>query len=125
LKSISEQGQNRPTAKFRPGQSGNPGGRPKTTALLRQLAQDQAEANVRALVEIRDNKRASASARIAAIRELFDRGFGKAIQTVDGKADLLLPVHFVIEGLYDSESAPSVNRRMNDTCAPSQKRQNN
>jgi hypothetical protein len=93
-------------AKFRPGESGNPGGRPKTTALLRQLAQDQAEANVRALVEIRDNKRAAASARIAAIRELFDRGFGKVIQTVDGKADLL-PVHFVIEGLYDSASASS------------------
>lgn len=103
-------------AKFRPGQSGNPGGRPKTTALLRQMAQDQAEANVRALVEIRDNKRASASARIAAIRELFDRGFGKAIQTVDGKADLL-PVHFVIEGLYDSESASTANQFMNDTNA--------
>jgi len=110
-------------AKFRPGQSGNPGGRPKTTALLRQMAQDQAEANVRALVEIRDNKRASASARIAAIRELFDRGFGKAIQTVDGKADLL-PVHFVIEGLYDSEGAPSISHRMNDANARPREKHN-
>jgi hypothetical protein len=109
-------------AKFRPGQSGNPGGRPKTTALLRHLAQDQVEANVRALVEIRDNKRASASARIAAVRELFDRGFGKAIQAVDGKADLL-PVHFVIEGLYDSEATPSANHFINDANARPQKRQ--
>jgi hypothetical protein len=108
-------------AKFRPGQSGNPGGRPKTTALLRQLAQDQAEANVRVLVEIRDNKRASASARIAAVRELFDRGFGKAIQTVDGKADLL-PVHFVIEGLYDSESASSKNHLTHNANASPRKR---
>ena len=107
-------------AKFRPGQSGNPGGRPKNTALLRQLAQDQAEANVRALVEVRDNRRAPASARIAAVRELFDRGFGKAIQTVDGKADLL-PVHFVIEGLYDSEATPSMDHRMSDDDARPQK----
>jgi hypothetical protein len=50
------------------------------------------------------------------VRELFDRGFGKAIQIVDGKADLM-PVHFVIEGLYDSESASTANQFKNDTNA--------
>src|SRR5579864_643235 len=68
-------------AKFSPGQSGNPGGRPRTIAALRELAQAEAENNVRALVAIRDNKRAPVAARVAAIRELFDRGFGRPAQS--------------------------------------------
>lgn len=80
-------------AKFAKGQSGNPGGRPKTIALLRELAQGETEANIRALVAIRDNKRAPCAARIAAVRELLDRGFGKSAQTVHGDREFP-PVEF-------------------------------
>ena len=68
-------------AKFRPGQSGNPGGRPRS-AHLSELARAEADACVATLVKIRDNVKAPAAARIAAVRELFDRGFGKAPQGI-------------------------------------------
>lgn len=85
-------------AKFVKGQSGNPGGRPKTIALLRELAQGETEANVRALVAIRDNKRAPFAARVAAVRELFDRAFGKAAQPIHGDREFP-PVEFRIINL--------------------------
>jgi hypothetical protein len=71
-------------AKFAKGQSGNPGGRPKTIALLRDLAQRETEASIRVLIEIRDSRKAPFAARIAAIRELFDRGYGRPTQPISG-----------------------------------------
>ena len=80
-------------AKFAKGQSGNPGGRPKTIALLRELAQAETEANIRTLVTIRDNKKSPHAARVAAVRELFDRGYGKATQAISGPDDGAIEVH--------------------------------
>ena len=79
--------------KFAKGQSGNPGGRPKTIALLREFAQAETEANIRVLVAIRDNKKAPHAARVAAIRELLDRGFGKATQAISGPDNGAIEVH--------------------------------
>lgn len=64
-------------ARFVPGQSGNPGGRPKSTHLS-ELARSHTDACIETLVKIRDNARAPAAARIAAVKELLDRGYGKA-----------------------------------------------
>ncbi len=91
--------------KFVKGQSGNPGGRPKSIAVLRELAQAETEANIRILKSIRDSKRSGAAARIAAIRELFDRGYGKATQHVAG--DPVAPVIFqMINRLPKEKPAP-------------------
>jgi len=75
-------------AKFAPGQSGNPGGRPKS-AHLNELARAQTEACIQTLVNIRDNAKAPAAARIAASRELLDRGYGRPPQgiTLAGNAE--------------------------------------
>jgi hypothetical protein len=66
---------------FQPGQSGNPGGRPKETAEVRQLAREHtAEIIERLLFWVRsDNPRAS----VAACQALLDRGYGKPSQELE------------------------------------------
>jgi hypothetical protein len=61
------------------GQSGNPGGRPKALGDLRELARRQAPAAIKELGRLA-LKAKSETARVAAIRELLDRGYGKAGQ---------------------------------------------
>jgi hypothetical protein len=84
--------------KFVKGMSRNPGGRPKTVALIRVLAQAQTEANIKALVSIRDDRSAPHAARIAAIGELNDRAFEKPTQPIAGDSERKL-VRFIIDGL--------------------------
>jgi hypothetical protein len=62
---------------FRPGQSGNPGGRPAVAAELKALARQHTEAAINALVSIMNDKKASASARVMAAGALLDRGYGR------------------------------------------------
>jgi hypothetical protein len=67
--------------RFRPGQSGNPGGRPKS-AHLSELARAQAEVCIDTLVKILNNNKAPAAARISAAKELLERGYGKVSQAM-------------------------------------------
>jgi hypothetical protein len=62
---------------FQKGQSGNPGGRAKVVADVRELARAQTTSALRALVEIIEDQKAPAAARIAAANSLLDRGYGK------------------------------------------------
>jgi len=103
-------------SKFRPGQSGNPGGRPKS-AHVSELARAQTDACVETLVKIRDNVRAPAAARIAAVKELLDRGYGKAHHDVTLGSDTEKATEIVVrwadttdEGSSRSEATSSVKR---------------
>ncbi len=69
---------------FKKGQSGNPGGRPAAIAEVRDLAREQTEKSVKALVTIRDSKKAPPAARVAAANSLLDRGWGRPAQTISG-----------------------------------------
>ena len=81
-----------PGPPFEKGKSGNPGGRPKVLAELRQLARSYAPEAIKELARLATKAR-SETARIAAIRELLDRGFGKSTQFIADhekpKTDLL------------------------------------
>lgn len=71
-------------AKFEKGKSGNPGGRPKDTLGLKELARANTEEAIKTLVSIMRNKKASAAARVAAVAALLDRGYGKPSQSISG-----------------------------------------
>lgn len=71
--------------------TGNPRGRPpgatnKQTLDVKELAQDFTEEAVLALASIMRQSDSDAS-RVAAIKELLDRGHGKSKQTVDANVD--------------------------------------
>ena len=76
-------------SKFEPGQSGNPGGRPKSKA-LRDLCRTYTAPAVEELAKIALNGKGEMT-RVVAIRELLDRGYGRPLQGVDVSIDDVRP----------------------------------
>jgi hypothetical protein len=68
---------------FRPGQTGNAGGRPKEGAGLRDLCRAHSNEAIETLLGIMRNKRAPAAARLRAVSEILDRGFGRPQQFLE------------------------------------------
>ncbi len=68
---------------FKPGESGNPGGRPKTPAAVREAfhnaAAEHAMDALHVIVGLMNNKRASHSIRLKAANLIVNRAVGKAI----------------------------------------------
>jgi hypothetical protein len=62
---------------FRKGVSGNPGGRPKAIADIRELARAHSPEAIKELARLSVGAKSEA-VRVMAIRELLDRGFGKS-----------------------------------------------
>ena len=70
-------------SKFRPGESGNPGGRPKGFAELRDFARHHTVAAIEKLVSIMATGQ-SEQAQLLAANSLLDRGWGKPTQAIAG-----------------------------------------
>lgn len=71
---------------FQPGQSGNPGGRPRELKEVIALARQHTAAAVEALFAIAAGGQNEA-ARVSAASALLDRGWGKPVQPHDGDGD--------------------------------------
>src|SRR5947207_8778417 len=82
----------RHNGQFRPGASGNPGGRPKLIADIRDLAREHTQAAVNTLVHIAENGKQE-SARVAAATALLDRGWGRPTQPIAGDNEMA-PIGF-------------------------------
>jgi hypothetical protein len=82
--------------KFVKGQSGNPGGRPKKVKEIEDLALEATPECLKILIKIAKRESEDSRARIAAIKEILDRGLGKAVQ----KTEVALPDN-VLEKIVD------------------------
>jgi Family of unknown function (DUF5681) len=79
---------------FKKGQSGNPGGRPKVIADVREAARSHSVTAIKALVEILENNNAPPAARVTAANSILDRGYGRAVPvnaTVSSQYVVALP----------------------------------
>lgn len=63
--------------------SPNPGGRPAVLSDLREAARGYSTEALETLATVMRDPEAPPAARVTAARELLDRGFGKAVQSVD------------------------------------------
>ena len=67
---------------FKKGQSGNPGGRPKIVAEVKELARAHTAEAIQTLVSIMNDRKSAPAARVSAANALLDRGYGKPPQHV-------------------------------------------
>lgn len=72
-----------PSTAFKAGVSGNPGGRPKEVAHVKELARQHTEDAIHTLAEIMRNAEAPPAARVKASECLLDRAWGKSEATVN------------------------------------------
>lgn len=70
-----------PSSAWKRGQSGNPGGRPKVVAEIRELARQHGYEAIRRLVALMHSKNESVAVR--ACEALLDRGYGRTVQGVE------------------------------------------
>ena len=73
-----------PNPGFKPGQSGNPGGRPKGLAKrVRELVGEDGERIIEFMASVMNDETARKADRLEAAKWLADRGFGRAIQGLE------------------------------------------
>ena len=85
----------RSSTTFKPGVSGNPGGRPKVLSEVRDLAREHTVTAINTLVSIMCNEKTAAAARTAAAQAILDRGYGKPSQAMKIEEERQM---FVISG---------------------------
>jgi hypothetical protein len=84
-----------PSTAWRPGQSGNPGGRPKVSAEVRDLARNHGPEAIERLVALMHSKNESVAVRAA--EALLDRGYGRPMQGMEVSGPPERPVPRVIQ----------------------------
>jgi hypothetical protein len=68
--------------RWKKGESGNPSGRPRESHELKELARSHGEHCINRLVELTKDKNGKVA--VTACSILLDRGYGKAVQTIEG-----------------------------------------
>ena len=97
---------------FKKGQSGNPGGRPKVIAEVKELAREHTGAAIETLVSIMSNPKAAPAARVSAANALLDRGYGKPPQHITGEGGPSFVVRLPEPAKNAKEWQATVNKPM-------------
>lgn len=79
------------TGQFAPGQTGNPGGRPKMPEELKEAFRSHSETALQTLVDVMTNGVKDGD-RVKAAEVILDRGYGKATQHIDASLEGSLQV---------------------------------
>ncbi len=99
-----------PTGGKREGAGRPRGQRNKVTSGIRDIAQGYGAEAISALVEIMRDAKAPHAARVAASREILDRGYGKSRQSIDhSNADgslMAMPTRIELVAYHGDEGVP-------------------
>ena len=79
------------TGLFKPGQTGNPGGRPKLPEELKEAFKALAPKALETLADVMSNS-VKDSDRVKAAEVILDRGYGKATQHIDANVESQIQV---------------------------------
>src|SRR5450631_1921119 len=95
-----------PSGRWKQGQSGNPGGRPKDDARLRELARERTEDALNTLTAIMTSRKAPAAARVAAACAILDRGYGRPSQQLQhtGPGDGTMTLEMLVAASFELEN---------------------
>lgn len=93
-----------PKTAFKPGVSGNPGGRAKVVGELRDLARTHTATALNTLIELMQHD-PNGKVRLEAANAVLDRGYGKPSQSVSVDADVRTTVTKKLADLTDEELA--------------------
>ena len=100
--------------RWKKGQSGNPGGRPKDDVRLRELAQERTEAALDTLTQIMNSAKAPPAARVSAACAILDRGWGRPCQqlSLPGEGGGLVTLEALVKASYAIERTDSENAQI-------------
>ena len=89
----------------------------KATADIRSLARAHTQMGINVLASVARQRKAPAAARVAAVTELFNRGWGKAQQTTTVDGDIRVTIRHILEHIDETPmlEGESVRRIDNDT----------
>lgn len=102
---------------FKPGQSGNPSGRPKADKTIRDMARAHTDIALKTLLEIAQDPNAPKMARIQASVALLDRGWGKPVQYSENESKIEATFNEPSEAFrYELEERIKLISEMSKTC---------
>ena len=106
-----------PSTAFKPGQSGNPNGRPKIPPELREAAKAAAPEALQTAIDLMRDARVEPADRLRAATIVLDRAYGKPVQSTEISGPQGGAIQHELAGLSDEELERIVARAIGTSGA--------